>query len=92
MSSQGKIGQTLPVGVAEVHDSNLEHLTGQAIYCDDILEPRGCLHAALVLGPRVPSRALRIQVPDPDDLENSSVGRHIFIPAQTFRVRITLAL
>ena len=78
MSSQGKIGQTLPVGVAEVHDSNLEHLTGQAIYCDDILEPRGCLHAALVLGPRVPSRALRIQVPDEGDLENFSGGRHIF--------------
>ncbi|MAW26196.1 MAG: xanthine dehydrogenase molybdopterin binding subunit [Gammaproteobacteria bacterium] len=78
MSSQGKIGQTPPVGVAEVHDSNLEHLTGQAIYCDDILEPRGCLHAALVLGPRVPSRALRVQAPDEGDLEKLSVSRHIF--------------
>ena len=78
MSSQGKVGQTPPVGVAEVHDSNLEHLTGQAIYCDDILEPRGCLHAALVLGPRVPGRELRIQAPDEGDLEKLSVGRHIF--------------
>ena len=78
MNSQGKIGQTLPIGVAEVHDSNLEHLTGQAIYCDDILEPKGCLHAALVLGPRIPSRTLRIQAPDEGDLENFSGGRHIF--------------
>ena len=78
MNSQGKIGQTLPIGVAEVHDSNLEHLTGQAIYCDDILEPKGCLHAALVLGPRIPSRTLRIQAPDEGDLENFFGGRHIF--------------
>ena len=78
MSSEGKIGQTSPVGATEVHDSNLEHLTGQAIYCDDILEPRGCLHAALVLGPRIPSRALSIQAPAEGDLEKLSVGRHIF--------------
>ena len=78
MNSQGKIGQTLPIGVAEVHDSNLEHLTGQAIYCDDIPEPKGCLHAALVLGPRIPSRTLRIQAPDEGDLENFPGGRHIF--------------
>ena len=81
MNSQRKIGQAPPVGATEVHDSNLEHLTGQAIYCDDISEPRGCLHAALVLGPRVPSRALLIQTPDVDDLENLSVGRHIFFSA-----------
>ena len=59
----------------------MEHLTGQAIYCDDISEPRGCLHAALVLGPRLPSRALRIQAPDVDDLENLFVGRHKFFSA-----------
>ncbi len=81
MNSQRKIGQASPVGAIEVHDSNLEHLTGQAIYCDDISEPRGCLHAALVLGPRVPSRALHIQAPDVDDLENLFVGRHHFFSA-----------
>ena len=81
MNSQRKIGQASPVGATEVHDSNLEHLTGQAIYCDDISEPRGCLHAALVLGPRVPSRALRIEAPDVEDLENLFVGRHNFLSA-----------
>ena len=55
------MSETGPVGAPEYHDSNVEHLTGQATYCDDIPEPRGCLHAALVLGPRIPSRDLSIQ-------------------------------
>ncbi|MGH8432323.1 MAG: hypothetical protein ACREUF_18170, partial [Solimonas sp.] len=33
------------------HDSALKHVTGQALYIDDIPEPPGTLHAALVLSP-----------------------------------------
>ena len=60
---------TSVVGVPEPHDSNLEHLTGQAVYCDDIPEPSGCLHGALVLGPATPSRDLSIDAPDLIQLE-----------------------
>src|ERR1700676_5083052 len=33
------------------HDSAREHVTGRAIYVDDIPEPRGLLYAALVTSP-----------------------------------------
>ncbi len=33
------------------HDSALKHTTGEAIYIDDMPEPAGLLHAALVLSP-----------------------------------------
>ena len=37
------------VGVALPHESSVLHATGEATYTDDILEPRGTLHAALGL-------------------------------------------
>ena len=37
------------VGTAQRHDSALKHVTGQALYIDDIPEPPGTLHGALVL-------------------------------------------
>ncbi len=40
-----------PVHTAQRHDSALRHVTGQALYIDDIAEPSGTLHAALVLSP-----------------------------------------
>ena len=40
------IGQ---VHTARRHDSALKHVTGQALYIDDIAEPPGTLHGALVL-------------------------------------------
>ena len=36
------------VHTAQRHDSALKHVTGQALYIDDIAEPPGTLHAALV--------------------------------------------
>ena len=33
------------------HDSALRHTTGQALYIDDMPEPPGTLHAALILSP-----------------------------------------
>jgi len=38
-----------PVGLPLPHDSAREHVTGAAPYVDDIPEPPGLLHAALVL-------------------------------------------
>ena len=37
------------VGRAQRHDSALKHVTGQALYIDDMPEPPGTLHGALVL-------------------------------------------
>ncbi len=37
------------VGIAQRHDSALKHVTGQALYIDDMPEPPGTLHGALVL-------------------------------------------
>ncbi len=39
------------VHTARRHDSALKHVTGQALYVDDLPEPPGTLHAALVLSP-----------------------------------------
>ncbi len=45
-----------PLGKALTHESAALHVTGRAIYCDDIGEPAGCLHAAMGLGPAYPAR------------------------------------
>jgi xanthine dehydrogenase large subunit len=39
------------VNTAQHHDSALKHVRGQAVYIDDMPEPPGTLHAALVLSP-----------------------------------------
>ena len=39
------------VHVAQRHDSAIKHVTGSALYIDDVAEPPGTLHAALVLSP-----------------------------------------
>ncbi len=39
------------VHTSQRHDSALKHVTGQALYIDDIAEPPGTLHGALVLSP-----------------------------------------
>ena len=36
---------------AQRHDSALKHATGEAVFIDDMPEPAGLLHAALVLSP-----------------------------------------
>lgn len=47
------------------HDSALKHVTGQAIYIDDMAEPAGTLHAALVLSPIAHGRLKKVEVPRP---------------------------
>jgi xanthine dehydrogenase large subunit len=42
------------------HDSALKHVTGQALYIDDMPEPPGTLHAALVLSPVASGRLRKL--------------------------------
>ncbi len=39
------------VHAAVAHDSARKHVTGEAVYLDDMPEPKGCLHAHLVTSP-----------------------------------------
>src|SRR5260370_31548718 len=39
----------MSVHTSRRHDSALKHVTGQALYIDDLPEPAGTLHAALIL-------------------------------------------
>jgi xanthine dehydrogenase large subunit len=52
------------VHTSQRHDSALKHVTGQALYIDDMPEPRGTLHAALVLSPVAHGRLKKVEVPD----------------------------
>jgi len=51
------------VNTAQRHDSALKHVTGQALYIDDMPEPAGTLHAALVLSPIAHGRLKKVEVP-----------------------------
>ncbi len=44
------------------HDSALKHVTGQALYVDDMPEPPGTLHAALVLSPGASGRLRKVDL------------------------------
>ncbi|SEK54810.1 xanthine dehydrogenase, molybdenum binding subunit apoprotein [Roseateles sp. YR242] len=50
------------VGVSRVHEAAHLHVSGEAIYTDDIAEARGTLHAALGLSPVAHGRLLSIDV------------------------------
>ncbi len=45
------------------HDSALKHVAGEAIYIDDMVEPPGTLHGALVLSPVAHGRVKKVEVP-----------------------------
>ena len=44
------------------HDSALKHATGQALYIDDMAEPPGTLHGALVLSPVASGRLRKLDL------------------------------
>ena len=50
------------VHAAHRHDSALKHVTGEALYIDDMAEPQGTLHAALVLSPVASGRLRKLEV------------------------------
>jgi xanthine dehydrogenase large subunit len=52
------------IHTAQRHDSALKHATGQALYIDDMPEPPGTLHAALVLSPVAAGSIHRLELPD----------------------------
>ena len=45
------------------HDSALKHVSGEAVYIDDMPEPAGTLHGALVLSPLAHGRLKTVTVP-----------------------------
>ena len=48
------------VGRSHAHDSARQHVTGAAIYLDDMAETSDCLHAAIVKSPHAHARIVRI--------------------------------
>ncbi len=50
------------IGRAIAHESAHLHVTGQAIYVDDIPEARNCLHAALTLSPHSHAQILGVDL------------------------------
>ncbi|HZW60002.1 MAG TPA: xanthine dehydrogenase molybdopterin binding subunit [Woeseiaceae bacterium] len=50
------------VGAAIPHDSSHLHVSGEATYTDDIVEPRGLLHLAVGLSSRAHARILRMDL------------------------------
>ncbi|WAC75064.1 xanthine dehydrogenase molybdopterin binding subunit [Roseateles sp. SL47] len=50
------------VGVSRAHESAHLHVSGEALYTDDIAEARGTLHAALGLSPVAHGRLLSVDV------------------------------
>lgn len=50
------------VGKGVAHDSGLKHVTGAAVYIDDLPELPGTLHAALVLSPVAKGRLASVDV------------------------------
>ena len=51
-----------PVGVSIPHDSASKHVSGQAIYIDDMPEPAGLLHAYIALSPHAHARIKSIDL------------------------------
>ena len=52
----------MSVHASRRHDSALKHVTGQALYIDDIAEPAGTLHAALILSPVAAGRLRKLDL------------------------------
>ena len=50
------------LGAALAHDSAFKHASGEAVFLDDMPEPRGCLHAHLVLSTWAHARVTEIDV------------------------------
>ncbi|HYD19797.1 MAG TPA: molybdopterin cofactor-binding domain-containing protein, partial [Patescibacteria group bacterium] len=50
------------MGDAKPHDSAHLHVSGEATYTDDLLEPQGCLHAYVLKSPHAHARILNIDI------------------------------
>src|SRR5882757_9207865 len=52
----------MSVHTSRRHDSALKHVTGQALYIDDMPEPAGTLHGALILSPIAAGRLRKLDL------------------------------
>ena len=52
----------MSVHTSQRHDSALKHVTGQALYIDDMPEPAGTLHGALILSPVAAGRLRKLDL------------------------------
>jgi xanthine dehydrogenase large subunit len=50
------------MGEAKPHDSAHLHVSGEATYTDDVLEPRGCLHAYVLKSPHAHAKITKLDV------------------------------
>lgn len=50
----------MAIGQSELHESAKLHVTGAAVYTDDIAEPTGCLHACVLKSPYAHARISKI--------------------------------
>ncbi|KAA0211951.1 xanthine dehydrogenase molybdopterin binding subunit [Ignavibacteria bacterium CHB1] len=53
---KGGVGEAIP------HDSATLHVSGEAVYTDDIREPQGCLHAYVLQSPYAHARIRKIDI------------------------------
>ena len=51
-----------PVGIPIPHDSAAKHVSGEAVYIDDLPEPRNLLHAYIALSPHAHARITRLDI------------------------------
>ena len=51
-----------PVGASIPHDSASKHVNGEALYIDDLPEPRDLLHAYIALSPHAHARVTRLDI------------------------------
>jgi xanthine dehydrogenase large subunit len=51
-----------PVGISAPHDSASKHVSGRAVYVDDMVEPPGLLHAFVALSPHAHARIKSIDL------------------------------
>ncbi len=50
------------MGATQAHDSAHLHVSGEATYTDDVLEPQGCLHAYVLKSPHAHAKITKIDI------------------------------
>lgn len=60
--SNGRDNVTLQVGLPLAHDSAAKHVSGLALYTDDIVEPAGLLHVVPILADQTCGRLIKLEL------------------------------
>lgn len=61
-AGKGDIPADGGMGAAKPHDSAHLHVSGEATYTDDVLEPYGCLHAYILKSPHAHAKIKKIDI------------------------------